>query len=97
MLSKRQNNPVRVYEPNHIMKAGIRVWAEMFRELADFRSLFFWACRYYHRRDKYFQIGTTDEETRSELGMNWYEVRNFAGWNHHILTYMLAYFSGTRK
>ncbi len=39
MLSKRQNNPVTVYEPNHIMKAGIRVWAEMFRELVDFRGL----------------------------------------------------------
>lgn len=39
MPSKKQSNPVTVYEPNHIMKAGIRIWAEMFRELADFRGL----------------------------------------------------------
>ena len=39
MPSRRQSNRVTVYEPNHIMKAGIRVWSEMFRELADFRGL----------------------------------------------------------
>lgn len=32
------------------------------------------------------------EETKSELGMDQYEVRKYAGWNHHILTCMLAHF-----
>lgn len=32
------------------------------------------------------------EETKSELGMDQYEVRKFPGWNHHILTCMLAHF-----
>jgi len=32
------------------------------------------------------------EETKSELGMDHYEVRKFAGWHHHILTCMLAHF-----
>ena len=39
MPSRKQSNRVTLYEPNHIMKAGIRVWPEMFRELADFRGL----------------------------------------------------------
>jgi len=39
MPSRKQSNRVTVYEPNHIMKAGIRVWPEMFRELADVRGL----------------------------------------------------------
>ncbi len=39
MLSRKQGNPVTVYEPNHIMKAGVRIWAEMFRELVAFKSL----------------------------------------------------------
>ena len=35
-----KNNPyVTVYEPNHIQKAGIRVWGEMFQELIAFRGL----------------------------------------------------------
>jgi len=35
---KSNNNPhVTIYEPNHIVKAGIKVWGEMFRELVDFR------------------------------------------------------------
>ena len=32
------------------------------------------------------------EETKSELGMDHYEVRKFQGWHHHILTCMLAHF-----
>lgn len=28
-----------IYEPNHIQKAGIRVWGEMVQELVDFRGL----------------------------------------------------------
>lgn len=32
------------------------------------------------------------EETKTELGMDQYEVRKYAGWNHHILTCMLAHF-----
>jgi SRSO17 transposase len=32
------------------------------------------------------------EETKSELGMDQYEVRKHPGWNHHILTCMLAHF-----
>ena len=32
------------------------------------------------------------EETKTELGMDHYEVRKFAGWSHHILTCMLAHF-----
>jgi SRSO17 transposase len=31
-------------------------------------------------------------ETKSELGMDHYEVRKYPGWNHHILTSMLAHF-----
>ena len=32
------------------------------------------------------------EETKTELGMDQYEVRKYAGWNHHILTCMLSHF-----
>jgi SRSO17 transposase len=32
------------------------------------------------------------EETKTELGMDHYEVRKFRGWHHHILTCMLAHF-----
>lgn len=32
------------------------------------------------------------EETKTELGMDQYEVRKYAGWNHHILTCILAHF-----
>jgi len=32
------------------------------------------------------------EETRSELGMDHYEVRKYTGWHHHMLTSMLAHF-----
>jgi len=32
------------------------------------------------------------EETKSELGMDHYEVRKYRGWHHHILTCMLAHF-----
>jgi SRSO17 transposase len=31
-------------------------------------------------------------ETKSELGMDHYEVRKYTGWNHHMLTCMLAHF-----
>jgi len=32
------------------------------------------------------------EEAKDELGMDHYEVRKFPGWNHHMLTCMLAHF-----
>jgi SRSO17 transposase len=32
------------------------------------------------------------EETKSELGMDQYEVRKYGGWNHHTLTCMMAHF-----
>jgi len=32
------------------------------------------------------------EETKSEVGMDQYEVRKFPGWHHHILTCMLSHF-----
>ena len=32
------------------------------------------------------------EETKTELGMDHYEVRKYRGWHHHILTCMLAHF-----
>jgi SRSO17 transposase len=32
------------------------------------------------------------EESKTELGMDHYEVRKFMGWHHHILTCMLAHF-----
>ncbi len=32
------------------------------------------------------------EETKSELGMDHYEVRKYPGWHHHMLTCMLAHF-----
>lgn len=31
-------------------------------------------------------------ETKTELGMDQYEVRKFPGWHHHIMTCMLAHF-----
>jgi len=31
-------------------------------------------------------------ETKTELGMDHYEVRKFPGWHHHIITCMLAHF-----
>ena len=39
MLLPKNNDLVTIYEPNHIVKAGIRVWAEMIRELIEFRGL----------------------------------------------------------
>ena len=39
MLFRKQGNPVTVYEPNHIIKAGVWIWADMFRELIAFRDL----------------------------------------------------------
>jgi SRSO17 transposase len=32
------------------------------------------------------------EETKTDLGMDHYEVRKFTGWHHHMLTCMLAHF-----
>jgi SRSO17 transposase len=32
------------------------------------------------------------EESKTELGMDHYEVRKYAGWQHHMLTTMLAHF-----
>jgi len=32
------------------------------------------------------------EETKTELGMDQYEVRKFQGWHHHILTCMLGHY-----
>jgi len=33
------NNPIKIYEPNHMMRSGIRIWPEMFHELFEFRGL----------------------------------------------------------
>jgi SRSO17 transposase len=32
------------------------------------------------------------QETKTELGMDHYEVRKFPGWRQHIITCMLAHF-----
>jgi hypothetical protein len=32
------------------------------------------------------------QETKTDLGMDHYEVRKFPGWHHHIITCMLAHF-----
>ena len=32
------------------------------------------------------------EESKTELGMDHYEVRKYPGWHHHMLTSMLAHF-----
>jgi hypothetical protein len=32
------------------------------------------------------------EETKTELGMDHYEVRKYSGWNHHMLMCMLSHF-----
>jgi SRSO17 transposase len=32
------------------------------------------------------------EEGKTELGMDHYEIRKYAGWHHHMLTTMLAHF-----
>jgi SRSO17 transposase len=32
------------------------------------------------------------QETKTELGMDHYEVRKFPGWHHHMVTCMLAHF-----
>jgi len=32
------------------------------------------------------------EETKTELGLDHYEVRKYPGWHHHMLTCMLAHF-----
>lgn len=34
-----KNNHITIYEPNHILKAGIRIWPVMFRELIESREL----------------------------------------------------------
>lgn len=39
MMRKDSSHKVTVYEPNHIMKTGIRIWAEMVQELVEFRGL----------------------------------------------------------
>ena len=35
----RLSDRIKIYEPNYIMKAGIRVWVDMFREIIEFRGL----------------------------------------------------------
>jgi SRSO17 transposase len=32
------------------------------------------------------------EEAKTELGMDHYEIRTYPGWQHHMLTCMLAHF-----
>jgi SRSO17 transposase len=32
------------------------------------------------------------EETKTELGMDQYEIRKYIGWHHHILPCMVAHF-----
>jgi len=38
-MNPKRHNKITVYQPNHILKAGVRIWTEMFRELVDFRGL----------------------------------------------------------
>ncbi len=38
-MYSKENSRITVYQPNHILKAGVRIWTEMFRELMDFRGL----------------------------------------------------------
>jgi len=35
----KQNTNMQVYEPNYIIKIGVRVWIDMFRELIEYRGL----------------------------------------------------------
>jgi lipopolysaccharide transport system permease protein len=37
--SKKYTSSVKIYEPNYIMKAGVRVWHDMFSEIIEFRGL----------------------------------------------------------
>jgi lipopolysaccharide transport system permease protein len=38
-LPDKSRDSIKVYEPNYMMKAGIRVWADMVSELLEFRGL----------------------------------------------------------
>jgi lipopolysaccharide transport system permease protein len=38
-MNPKKHNKITVYQPNHILKAGVRIWTEMFRELVEFRGL----------------------------------------------------------
>ena len=38
-MPSEKSGPIILYEPNHIVKAGIRVWPEMIRELSQARGL----------------------------------------------------------
>ena len=37
--STDQNKLIIVYEPNYLIKSGILVWIDMFRELIEYRGL----------------------------------------------------------
>lgn len=49
-------------------------------------STFVWLCGIRWAIEQCF------EEGKTELGMDHYEVRKYPGWNHHMLTIMLAHF-----
>ncbi|MBI5308378.1 MAG: IS701 family transposase, partial [Planctomycetes bacterium] len=49
-------------------------------------STFVWLCGIRWAIEQCF------EEGKAELGMDHYEVRKYAGWNHHVLTVILAHF-----
>lgn len=49
-------------------------------------STFVWLCGIRWAIEQCF------EEGKTELGMDHYEVRKYAGWNHHMLTVILAHF-----
>jgi len=39
MQIQKHNNSIKVYEPNYILKEGMRIWPEMFRELIEARGI----------------------------------------------------------
>jgi SRSO17 transposase len=39
-----------------------------------------------------WSIEQSFEESKSEVGMDHYEIRTYEGWHHHILVSMLAHF-----
>jgi hypothetical protein len=49
-------------------------------------SLFVWMS------GRRWAIEQSFEESKSDLGMDHYEVRTYEGWHHHILTSMLSHF-----
>jgi len=63
------------------------------QELRGYHELFRDCFAREEPRENFFRyIEQCFEETKTELGMDQYEVRKYPGWNHHILTCILAHF-----